>query len=436
MQISGILDRFREFVVRLVRDITKLEDRTPKSPPGYMFFDQRYGTVSLSPTEAVEFREIVGLLDGKVGKVVSRDEITKILQEVIFKAIDIGKSNLGIKLSSRLDVAIKEASASFVRPSSEWASCIPIIGVKPPKTAWNLGSVKIVNPNGKELRELLKRAHAITDSTKSTRANKEHSKEHIRKELFDAHVGQPFAIVFTGALDAEAAWSNAVRLLRFTLDCLNLAIDLRPYAGRYYQFSDREPSKRHYRTGMVVNISDYSMAHYPSSVNYGEMGLDPSVFGQDMRKNPTIRSLTGLLRLARRSAHQDRILSAAHWAGRACAETRAEEAFLFRAIALESLILGGREHFELTSRLSMSIALLLGGSVQEKSEICKKVKQLYSTRSKIVHTGSYEVSREDSALLRSITLSCFTRVLTGRTFQKMEKEDALDHWFHSAMLRA
>ena len=66
---------------------------------------------------------------------------------------------------------------------------------------------------------------------------------------------------------------------------------------------------------------------------------------------------------------QDRILSALQWAGRAAVEERREEAFLLYAIAIESLLLGGKSHVEVTERLAVRGAHLLSGDPKARENV-------------------------------------------------------------------
>lgn len=72
-------------------------------------------------------------------------------------------------------------------------------------------------------------------------------------------------------------------------------------------------------------------------------------------------------------------MASVQWAGRAVVELqqRPEEAFLHYAIALETIILGRRQHDELAYRLSMHTALLAGETLEKRAEIKNDVKHLY-----------------------------------------------------------
>ena len=104
------------------------------------------------------------------------------------------------------------------------------------------------------------------------------------------------------------------------------------------------------------------------------------------------RRKLGFDRVAKLLSHQrndleEKLVAAFQWAGRATAEIRREEAFLLYAIALESIVLADSDPIELTYRLRVRIAHLLGNSPEARRNIFSKVGHLYDIRSKIVHSG-------------------------------------------------
>ncbi|WP_332636404.1 hypothetical protein [Acetomicrobium sp.] len=129
-------------------------------------------------------------------------------------------------------------------------------------------------------------------------------------------------------------------------------------------------------------------------------------------------------------------MASVQWAGRAVVELqqRPEEAFLHYAIALETIILGRRQHDELAYRLSMHTALLAGDTPEKRAEIKKEVRDLYGIRSKIVHSGHYEVTDADVGKIRELTIICIMRILTEKPFTSMTEEREIDNWFDQAML--
>jgi hypothetical protein len=141
-----------------------------------------------------------------------------------------------------------------------------------------------------------------------------------------------------------------------------------------------------------------------------------------------------MLNKSQRNEIEERIISAMQWAGRATVEDRNEEAFLLYAIALESLIMERGPSAELNFRLIHRIAHLLGTDFESRKNIRERTKELYKIRSKIVHTGSFEVSDSDLQYMRLFTKECIARILTGKEFETFEQDQQLIDWFDDRLL--
>jgi Apea-like HEPN len=152
-----------------------------------------------------------------------------------------------------------------------------------------------------------------------------------------------------------------------------------------------------------------------------------------MEARPPMKRLAEFLGAEQPNDHQQRVLSAMQWAGRASADWRPEEAFIFRAIALETLILSGNKSSEITNRLKWSVVHLLGDWLVSREVGEKHVKAVYEIRSQIVHSGLYEVAKEDTSVLRHIVIHCFSRVLSDDRFKDMTARSDLDRWFNARL---
>ena len=128
------------------------------------------------------------------------------------------------------------------------------------------------------------------------------------------------------------------------------------------------------------------------------------------------------------------MLASFRWAGRATVELRREQSFLLFAIALESAVLPLKTNQELSFRLAVRTARLLGKTAAEREEMQKAVRDLYGLRSKIVHSGSYEVTDEDLGQLRTLTKRALIRLLQRKSAWQ-EKPKTLDDWFDTLVAR-
>jgi len=105
------------------------------------------------------------------------------------------------------------------------------------------------------------------------------------------------------------------------------------------------------------------------------------------------------------------------------------------AIALESLILIENDREELTYRLRTRIAHLLGGeNYSKRGKIAKQVRDLYTIRSRIVHSDKYQVTDADLNLIRYITKASILRILNDEPFSSMTSIQQLVEWFDKKIL--
>jgi hypothetical protein len=130
----------------------------------------------------------------------------------------------------------------------------------------------------------------------------------------------------------------------------------------------------------------------------------------------------------------ERLISAIRWAGKGSITRNRENAFIFYAIALEALLLGQTHKEQLSYKLRLRVAHLLGLKNSSRSKIRDRVSKLYSIRSKIVHCGSNKLSQSDLEELRIITQSCIIRLLSDPIFKDFSKEEDLENWFEEKIV--
>ena len=151
------------------------------------------------------------------------------------------------------------------------------------------------------------------------------------------------------------------------------------------------------------------------------------------KRNLGFSKITDLL-TKKRNGLEDRLISAIQWAGKATVEGKKEEAFLLYAISLESLVLLDNEKEELTYRLRTRVAHLLGKDLENRKKISAKVRDLYEIRSKIVHSGWFQVTDADLSLMRLYSKGCILHILNDEPFSSMNSINSLVEWFNERIL--
>ena len=148
-----------------------------------------------------------------------------------------------------------------------------------------------------------------------------------------------------------------------------------------------------------------------------------------------VKRVRELLEKQSRNEVEELLLKAVRWSGRATVSERHEESFLLYAIALECIVLPGMDGGELGYRLSQRVARLIGGDMRDREMLQKKTKELYGIRSKIVHSGFYEINEDDLNGMRTIAKTVVLRLLADAEVQGFASAKHLSNWYERQMLK-
>jgi len=105
------------------------------------------------------------------------------------------------------------------------------------------------------------------------------------------------------------------------------------------------------------------------------------------------------------------ILVAAFWMGRSVAAAAPEDAFAWRTIAIERLLICDGEETT-TEKLADRLALLLSDAKDERLFLQKAAKRLYEQRSKIVHKGYLGITKEELGQLEQMSLGALIKAIS------------------------
>jgi len=243
-------------------------------------------------------------------------------------------------------------------------------------------------------------------------------------------LGGTWCEVHVQAVDKDAALHVAERRLRLTVDVINFFADLTRDKTRLFLPGDSGPSPRFaLRIPAQGSDPDLSRVQAGPADRFSFSQISPP-----MTRLLELCKVSDWLAKSRPSDLEDRILSAVQWAGRAAVEERREESFLLHAISLESLLLGGKSHTELTERLALRGAHLLAGDRGGRENIYKELKALYAIRSKIVHSGSREVTDDELARIGAVVRGALVTVLHLSPLAEMTAESQFEDWFKDQLL--
>ena len=127
---------------------------------------------------------------------------------------------------------------------------------------------------------------------------------------------------------------------------------------------------------------------------------------------------------------QKRLLLAIEWIGQSMIEQSIQNAFLKCAIALEIIFTFSEKTIvtpSILNQISVSIAILIGTSVDDRVEMESKVKKLYSLRSAIVHSGNKDINESDYYSILNIARSVIYKLITDNKLKRVNSvEDFFD----------
>lgn len=380
-----------------------------------------YGSASDAIWRAVRQEELL-----------SKGTVDAALQIAILQACDAAGTNATKPFERRLEQAIKELKSRMTAPSLRWDVHVPVLGLDPAGLPWQAAGVLFRAADPGLIRSWKRRAFSILDGVAEPPDIRAALKKRTAAQLVSEFSGRTFASVSVDAVDQTAALTRARRKLRTTLDTINFYADLLYPAGlRAFVYAMGE------RDAVRMSSLIFQQDQRFTMPGTREGPWKPFVL-RDLRslRARTLGATKAFRWLGRanRNGFQERVLTALQWAGRATADDRREEAFLLYLISLESLLLGEKADRELSYRLKIRCAHLLGRRPAHRAAIAQRLGTLYGIRSKIVHAGQTEVSDEDLSAARSLAKNALIALLRSRVRPRPTTSQALEAWFEARML--
>jgi hypothetical protein len=412
-----------DYVADLIREISA--SITPGVPDefGIWFSKRDEGSLFLSGEEARHYSQVVSRLKNEYAKAeeLSRRSIEGYLQAAIFAALDL-QARSAWPFERRLSDAVRELRKKLAEPLIEFTACVPVGGLSSEGLPWTFGGIRLEAFSEKLLSGLERAAGRELASLRQG-----NTLDHLKAT--DGW-GKPSALVQVRAKDAESATRLAAREARRLVDILNFFADLVPFNHAWAYLPEEAAPVR---VAVPLIASDGTdTTYFVAQGPLGDFSLKKLREAGPLR--PSLRKVDALMRGAVPGSYASVILSAMQWAGRASAEPVREKKFLLFAIALETLMLPGNTKDELTYRLKVRVAHLLGGSAAQRAELAALIGHLYDRRSAVVHAGSYEVTDEDLGRLRSITKACIVRTLVDRRLSQLATVKQVVAWFDNRVL--
>lgn len=352
---------------------------------------------------------------------ISESAIGRALINAVFECVDIPEN----KLSARVEKALEELRKNFEASPEEYECWVEVSGLDPSSLPEAFGAVRFVIFDEEQI-----------DSIETKNAGDQQAKpETIDRDLTKTLSGKTTAVVEVKAHDRSAAEKLAERKVRTTLECMNFFSDLRPASQVPCQFLSvgRKPPAA---SGRLI-VSSSGEVPYISKILNDEPATPFSIARlrqcADGEISEAISRTEELLKKRKTNNVEDLLLRSVCLGGRAGVKRTREESFLMFMIALECLILP-KQGMELSYRLSQRAAWFLGNTPDKRKDIKKLIKKLYRIRSKIVHSGVYEVPEEKYHQAYEVVKISIFKMLTNQDIGGLSSLDKLDDWFEKLNL--
>lgn len=374
-----------------------------------MWFSRRGdGSIHLERSETLHYSRTVALLANSTAAdgLMSRAVVQKILQDAVFDSLD-PQSRQGQPFEARLEQALATMATRLSDPAAHFTCWVEVAGMDNACLPARFGGVRF-------------RRFGTADLP-SVKPNTSAGQRSVRGELRSGSLwGRPCAVVTVLAKDFEAARALAEDRTRAVLDQINAFSDLIPYnAGWLYLPGDASSALR---VSPVRREND-------SATGLGYSRVDPlgyfawTTLRAQKRLHRMFRYLSSASQSSTRGTVGSLMASAAQWIGRATVDRRREESFLLLTIALETMLLPGTKSGELSFRLKVRCAHLLGRTPAARTRIAKEAARMYDLRSSIVHSGHTGVPEDDLALVRTLALRTLLALLSRPSLRNMNYQE-------------
>lgn len=415
--------RTLEFVGDFVRGVHKnLAPGIPDGHSGVWISKRDEGSLFLDEADRVAYTATVGRLVDEFAKTgdLSRRSIERYLRDSLFLSLDIQQKRTK-PFEERLKDALGELRNRLRSPILSYRCFVPVHGFAPKDLPFGFGGIRFVSFGRSHQRQLLKPI-AKGSTSKSFRSLVGELKE---RELW----GNPCAVVDVKARDFDSAAVRARVATRAAVDSINFLDELIPYNHGWLYLPAEGAS--------ALEIAPIVSSDGQVLLSHARVGPIAPFSLENLRKDRRalrhLRALSALSRMATPRTAGEVLLTSIQWAGRATVEPKRELSFLLFAIALEAAVLPEHNQ-ELTYRLSLRVAGLAGRSREQRAEMRRVVVDLYGVRSKIVHSGSYEVTDEDLGRLRWLTKSVLLGLLRHRSLWRSSLSE-LGTWFEGRVTK-
>jgi hypothetical protein len=349
----------------------------------------------------------------------SQREVEKLLERAVLATLDIRDRE---PLSTAKDRSHREGDAlakSLLQPPRPWAMMIPVVGFSTKHLPRKLGQIRF--------------SAATPTTPKAFLASR--GRAHLWSDPFEKDLPAEFAVGSLTVLanTSPAAVAKARRSVAQTLDTLNFFADLLHPRSWKVRVGMLEELPGHHPLAVGFDPQDKA-AHINFSSNEFLFPLEVPGVSTALARHYGLTRCDRMLAKANPTEHEQRLIAAITWAGRATVETRREVSFLHYAISLETLAVARKLSDSLVREISMRTALLVHKDPTKRSAAVEEVKKLYDIRSKIAHSGSLQVTDTDLGKIRWYAKQATVNALTSTELKDIQTNADFETWMTQNLL--
>ncbi|MBD1872056.1 hypothetical protein H6F75_01045 [Nodosilinea sp. FACHB-131] len=406
-----------------------LNSKTEENGEKVLYFErQGLGGLHLNYKESSRYRECLRDLASSSVRDddLSLKTVEGAFQEALLKALCSNDCSTPENL--RIDEIVENLKRKLTAKRIPYRCFIPVCGIKEKGLPFSIGQVEftvfddlLVN----QFKEIVAK-HTIQKNFKW---------EGLKEDIDRSFYKKICSLVVVEAKDYEAAQVIAIKKLRRVLDILNFFSALTPFNPNALTYLPGDLEPYLFET-IILNEAD-GASYNTASKKVGPLQeLEISrIVESDKNNDIGFNYIISILQKNNLNSFEKALITAIQWAGRAIVSNRREEAFLLYAIALESIILVDNPNAELSYRLRTRVTHLIAKKPENRNEVANTVKELYNSRSKLVHDGKYEITDLEIDSMKSISIRCLKRLSIDPLFQKMTSPDMFSDWLEDQILR-
>jgi hypothetical protein len=350
---------------------------------------------------------------------VSKRAVSEIVADFFSRVLTSGDHRQNPALEEQLVSGIQELKSALFEKPKTWKVLLIVEGLAPSGLPLTVGQVHYQYYDDSAMSQLKDRVRDFTQTHNLQGAEAQMSKEAERFRQ------KAIAELSVSAVDSEAAIQGAKHKLQTTIDAINFFASREHMGGWAFLPGDASPQSE-----LVITIPEDNTLLF----NHRRAGPVRSIPLNQIANGKGFARVSNILSKDDPTELEERILASVQWAGRAQVEARREEAFLLYAIALESLLLGKSKKTEISHQLAVRCAHLGGGQLEDKRRVVGQIGSLYEVRSKIVHSGNFQISESELKLIRRYSRGALFIVIDTEPFRSMTEATDFERWFETQLL--